>query len=949
MVTARCVNIGTRHPWILVWAALAMLAGRCAAQQEQMIAGFESDAELRDWELSAAGTELVSTGATQGQNALQLEFDPQGRWYPVTLFWNRVIRDWSPWDALIVDVYNPMDRPVSGALLVADQAWADGGRSYWNRHNSATTFAPGQGRWVIPVRGLYRGEAGSRNNDIKRDIDIDQIIRLDLNFGSKGESGRIIVDNIRFVKVDRPDDVWAFDFGPPSQAVMLGWREVSNATGYAPELGYGWGPTGGKPWDGAARDTTFGPMLTRDFCQAGGYNFHVDVPRGRYSVLVIYENSGYWGGEQALHTRRSISVDGQVVYDEQRPDGASTPLYRFEDTEPIGVDLWDTYMAAELARPVRFETTAGDAGLTLHFEADVPWGSKVSALSLHRADDAQAAAWLEGQLSALADEFRAQAVCLDPEPQAFDAPAGWSERGLVAWPVSLDEDIAPHVTPTRPPAPDALRLSADAVRGEYEPVCLAVRPLRDLGECTVVLEAPAAEGISADARAVWYNTSRGFGTIAYHVSPHTLRPVASIDMPADVTREFVVTFSVGENAMPGEHQGTLRLVGPDGAELLTVPITLTVHDVLLGRETDFLMGFFGLLPPERLLPGDAAAETLEQSLDALREHGMNALCGGPSWRLTGWDNGRPRVDFGGVDDFFALCRAHGFDRPILGYGGLRFAGLHQGYQKGDVGEKVEQESGLDYQTALMRAWGAVDEHARANDWPTILYGMCDETRVADIARRELEFMQMMARVSERFPRTVRTSGSYSVHFRERPTDESDLLLWHQRFFEALDISSLNNHDQTVIDEAARLGKQVHIYNQGRTRHSFGLYQWSEYCRGVRARWQWHFNILHGYQFFDLDGREPDTAMVCYGREGLYPTIHFERCREGAEDFYLYQTLRNATDANAATGRNAAATAAARALLERMTGPVALNQRTPPDGYNAHALKLQVVAALKELQ
>jgi hypothetical protein len=53
-----------------------------------------------------------------------------------------------------------------------------------------------------------------------------------------------------------------------------------------------------------------------------------------------------------------------------------------------------------------------------------------------------------------------------------------------------------------------------------------------------------------------------------------------------------------------------------------------------------------------------------------------------------------------------------------------------------------------------------------------------------------------------------------------------------------------------MEEARRLGKAVHIYNQGRTRYSFGMYQWSEYRKGVQARTEWHLNILHGYQFFD---------------------------------------------------------------------------------------------------
>lgn len=923
-----------------------VVTATCSPAREQLISSFESEAELARWQITAREARLVEDHATHGNRALELTFDPAARWNASTLFWNNPPRDWSAWDALIVDVYNPMDRPVPGALLIADQAWADTGRSYWNRHNSNVTFAPGPGRWVIPVRGLYRGEAGSRNNDIKRDIDVDQIVRVDLNFGTQGDTGRIIVDYIRFVAVDRPASVHAFDFGPPSQPVMPGWTAVSHGSAYDPETGYGWGPRGGTPWDGAARDTTFGTMLTRDFCEAGGYSFTVRVPAARYEVLVIYENSGYWGGEQAVHSERTIGVDGRIVWREERPDGPATALYRFEDVEPIGVDLWETYMAAELTKPVRFSAEAGDDGLTLHFEADQTWGSKVSALAVHRAGDDEAAAWLAEQMAALEDEFRANAVSLDPVPAQFDVPEAWRQRRLVAWPVSISETVNPHSTPQELQPPDALMLTADAVRGEYEPVSVALRPLTDLGECAIELEGPVAEGVTAETRVVWYNTSRGFGTIAYRVQPHTLRLQDSVELPAGITRQVVVTFRVAREARPGRHEATLRLTAPDGAELLSVPIGLAVHDVALSRETEFLMGFFGLMPPTRLLPGSASEGALAASLVMLREHGMNALSGGPSWRLTGWEGGRPQVDFGAVDEFFATCRRHGFERPINGYGGLRFSGLHDRYVKGATGQRVEQESGLDYPTALMRAWEVTHEHARANDWPTIFYAMCDETRVADVARNELEFMRMMADVSARFPETVRTSGSYSVHFRSRPVDESDLLLWHQRFFEALDISSLNNHDESVMAEAERLGKEIHIYNQGRDRYTFGLYQWSEFQAGVAARWQWHFNILHGYQFFDLDGREPDNAMVAYGRDELYPTIHFERCREGAEDFYLYQTLADAIAANEGAGRKPRETAAARDLLQSATRSVALNQRRPPDDFDPIRFKREVIAALE---
>jgi len=929
---------------------VAFLSAAADAQETLLLCDFEDKAAIKAWEFRSGTPRLVTKGVTQGQRALEITFDPKGQYYSGYIYWRRVRRDWSAYDALVLDVFNPGEQPVVGYVLVADQAWVDKGRRYWNRHNAHTTFAPGQTRWVIPVRGLYRGEAGSRNNDIKRNIDPDRIVRVDFGFGRRGSAGRIIIDNLRLVKAGKPEGVWAFDFGPPSQSLMLGWTAVTHNTAYTKQRGYGWGPRGGTPWNGAARDTTFGTMLLQDFCEAGGYNFHVDVPPGRYKVTVFYENCGYWGGEQARHRERRILVGGKVVWREARPDGPAHALYRFEGVEPIGVDMWDTYMKDEIAKPAVFEADAGNDGLTLRFEADRVWGSKVAGIAVHRADDAKAAKWLADQLDALAKEFRSKAVCLDKPPPKFEVPPAWEKLEFVAWPVRLEDEVTPNsLPPANLKGPEELAMSLLAVPGETEAVCLAVRPARDL-TCRYGVAADSIADLKAlfRFRVAHYNTSRGFGSIAYRVRPHTLRPMPDpLTLPKDVTRELIVKVRVSIAARPGTYRTAIVIASERGRLLLRVPVELTIGSVKVDRETDYLMGFFGLMPPG-LIPDEQRWDVLDKTLAMLRDYGMNAVSGGPSWTLKGWKNGQPIIDFGEMDRFFALLRKHGFDKGINGYGGLRFRGLHDRYQKGRTGARVEKESGLPYPEAVMRAWRAVDRHAREKGWPTIFYAMCDETRVRDVAERELAFMNMMGKVTAAFPRTVRASGSYSVHFNKRPTDKNDLLYWHQRFFEALDISSLNLHDPSVMAEARKLGKEIHIYNQGRTRYSFGLYQWSEYRKGVRARWQWHLNILHGYQFFDLDGREPDTAMICYGRKGIYPTIHFERCREGAEDFYLYNTLWKLIERKRRQGQETAAVRAAAALLESATSKVRLNQRRRPDWFDPDAFKAKVIAAIESL-
>jgi len=320
-----------------------------AGERVERLCDWERPEDLKAWDFTAGEARLVAEGATHGRRALEIRFDPRGQYRPAYMYWRRVRRNWSAFDALVLDVHNPSDEPMAGYVLIADRAWADKGKTYWNRHNGGRVFGPGRTRWVIPVGGLYRGEAGSRNNDIRRNIDADQIVRVDFGFGRKGATGRVVIDNLRLVKVARPVGLWALDFGPPDQQVMLGWTGVSHATAYTKARGFGWGPKRGHPWDGAARDTTFGPPLLRDFCASRGYRFRVDVPPGRYRAVLIYENAGYWGGEQARHRVRRVRVGGRTVHEERRPDGAAHALHRFEEVEPVGVDLWDTYMAAELA------------------------------------------------------------------------------------------------------------------------------------------------------------------------------------------------------------------------------------------------------------------------------------------------------------------------------------------------------------------------------------------------------------------------------------------------------------------------------------------------------------------------------------------------------------------------------------------------------------------------
>ncbi len=697
----------TRAQILIACCLIAVFSGTAHGQQEKLLCGFEGTAPPNTFEYNTGQPRLVREGVTQGETALELTFDTSSKSWGAYLVSFRLPRDWSEFDALQLNVLNANDTPMPASVLIADKAWQESGGTYWNRHNGGRTFPPGRTTWTLPLNGLYRGEAGSRNNDIKRNIDPDSIVRLDFGFGKQGTSGRVIIDNLRLVKNQVPQRLWAFDFGPDSQSLMLGWTPISSSTAYTAQAGFGWGPRGGTPWPGSARDTTFGTALLQDFCEAGGYNFHIDTPPGSYDVTVIYENSGYWGGEQARHSRRRILANGREAWNEQRPDGPAHALFRFEQLEPINVDIWDAYMQTELAQPVRFPVVCGNDGLTLRFEADRSWGSKLAALAVVPQGDSQAAQWLEKQLQSVAEEFRGQAICLDPPAKPIEVPARWQAAGLLAWQVQIEDELSPNAMPAGPgqlaDTPATLAISQTAVRDEYEPFCLAVRPLRDLGNCRLELAPFQGPGpLPAEVQVVWYNTSRGFGTIAYRIQPHSVRSASQVNLPRDVTRQLIVTVRTSADTAPGQYRAELRVRDAADQVVLRVRLQLDVRPVVLNRQTEYQMGFFGLMPPGNF-DERQRWQVLEQTLVLLREHGMNAVSGGPSWTLKGWPGGKPDIDFGELDRFFALLRKQGFVGPVNGYGGLRFGGLHDQYTVGQTGARVARDSGLPFGEALVRS------------------------------------------------------------------------------------------------------------------------------------------------------------------------------------------------------------------------------------------------------
>ncbi|MCY3020861.1 MAG: hypothetical protein NTW87_17735 [Planctomycetota bacterium] len=914
-----------------------------AAQDTKLLLDFEDEKDVKLWEFKKSKPELVADHATHGQKCLKIAPDE----YMVSF---RLPKDWSGYDSLDLDVFVDGDGPVAGYLFVGDEQWKNTkGGTYWNRHNGGFNLKPGANTVSIPVNGLYRGEAGSRGNDLKSNIDPKQIVRMDLGFTPKAAARAIFIDYMRLVKESRPAGILAFDFGPPSQVLSPGftaitWNTVYGQGGATAGLRRAtWGPN-------SARDDTFPTRLYQDFVALDDNEFVCDAPNGKCHVWLVFDDLGYWGGEQTHCSKRSIECAGTTAWSEER--SPADYLFHFETVEPKpGDSVWDLYMKYLFA-PKRFEATAADGKLSLRFKGDAPWSCRVAGMIAY--PDAQKA---EGDkfVTEIEDrnrkEFEARAAYLGPKEDSRGTPNTSEERVGRSKAFSLEEDISvasvieKGVLLNGDQANPKAQLYRVAARGQRISFTFAIRPEQEPLESEVHSKAGDMVGPSGripasrvDLRYVHHATHRGFNDIAYTIGPETLRRIqgSGLRLQPHFTRQFWVTVDVPLDAKPGTYACQLVVSQDKLAAYFTLAIE--VLDLTLD-EPDFLMGFYGFHIPNEL-PAERKKTAMRELFTVLKQNGMNSVSGGPGIKFSGFDDaGKPKLDFADCDEFFKTYKECGFTKPVVAYGGPGMVqGLHDGYVVGETGRNWEKKTGKPFGELLKIVWGAVKEHAEKEGWPPIYYEFNDEPRVVEVAKEQLALQKLYR---EHAP-WVKIGGSYSLRWDTNDPLESTL----QETFKTFVWSALNAHTQVDLDKTKEFGRELQIYNQGVTRYSFGAYQWAEYRKGVTGRMQWHLLALHGYQFFDLDGREPDTAMINWGRNEIIPTLRLARCREGADDFRFAVTLWNMAQKK----KDAPEGKAAIAFLDDVSAKIGVGQNERPKGFmDDETFRNTCIEHIKKLQ
>jgi len=648
--------------------------------------------------------------------------------------------------------------------------------------------------------------------------------------------------------------------------------------------GRGYGLKNARIW--RAFDALQPDPLYQDFICIESGGLAVDVPNGKYRVLVNMDSpSGFWG-EYQVYRKRAILAEGKpVAVDTMEFDAFKKKYFRFWNVEDLPTaNTFDKYQKAYFQEKT-FDVDVSDGQLNIDFQGE-NWGCSVSAVVIFPLEKAAAGEkflkYVEQKRRFYFDNYFKRVLHRatgDPlRPTAAD-----QQRGYVVFTRDYMQDVYYNDTPLREEI--GKPLLGEAFAGEYEPLTLAVVPLKDLGKVTVTagdLSGPAGKipAAAIDVGFVSYRISRVTmeGSV-YTISPRLIMPSNVVDMPRDITRRFWLTLKTPPDAQPGVYQGTIT-IRPQQGDATAVPVEFRVRKGTLDP-LDIPAGPWGYTIGIPWYGDDPAAAAYNQdmaakSLRKMREYGFTAFSGMPVIHYKGFKDGKPVLDFSAADGPMKMAKDLGF-LAVTSYG-MGVTGFNAYYQ--DTAQ-MKAAGFEDYSEFVKAVYTEMQKHAQQQGWIAVYYNLGDEPIGEDLVRAA-ENAEAYRKAFPQGPPLFTAASSFSGNNREDP---------HFRLSKALHVANWNGHDEASVSLLHQAGGDWAFYNGG-NRWTFGTYMYKAARQfGMKFRVSWHWNAVAGDPYYALDCREDDYAWCNASPEGqLIPAIHFEQLRQGLGDYRRLLTL-----------------------------------------------------------
>lgn len=718
-----------------------------------------------------------------------------------------------------------------------------------------------------------------------------------------------------------PNGVWQFDFGGDASPGEKGFIRVLPTSKHSPGSFYGCirGKGRPKPFDQnrrVIRDSLILDDVTRDGIY-GGNAFRIDLPDGRYQVVVLTGQYSRPGANRPdSHFRAyTIKASQAVLYEQDdavetfyHPDGRYFHNYH-RDWHP-DVDLYAENIARWIPFGESVVTVTGGA-LTIVASSYAP----INALWVFPEGNANGHAAVDAFRAKQEAAFNNQYPYLPEEPEHAipRLPADVKASGVVLYVNDSFEDLRPGARPIARDLGRPLRLCAS--RGEREAGVIGVVPLRDIAG-PVELEATDLTGADGaripasafDIRYVRYGEYPVTG--GYVVKPHFLVPWRPDRMEQDIARWFWVDLHTPADAKPGFYDAVLTLTASGVKATLPVqvrvlPLELPMSRLYAGVYAGNLGGtVFRHFRTMRKLPYDLMRNVMRTRMEFYAAQGFTGLYDSLPWYPLDYKDGKVTVNEETWDwylDVFETAKSiPNFRERIFCYylGGPQLFPKCPNYLSIRKADRMKlddiqfSDAAVEEMTAMVQEFY---KRVRARDLPEVTFYVFDElgNHGARGARWGREMLKALNRCKEATPGGFRTCVSTlrcSVAREYLP--HADIVMPNSAY----------PVTPETIEELRTNGCTLGLYNMGASRFSYGFYPWRV---NAYTRAQWSFS-------YDGDSRDPYVALPAgarYSCDSRYtpdwqvlPSIGMLRQREGVDDYRYVQLLEDRLKAVGTAGK-----------------------------------------------
>ncbi len=441
-----------------------------------------------------------------------------------------------------------------------------------------------------------------------------------------------------------------------------------------------------------------------------------------------------------------------------------------------------------------------------------------------------------------------------------------------------------------------------AAPGEYESVSFAVRPDESVAEMFINAGPLVGARGTIPAERVRVRSVEGFHGGELDILMDLGGPW---NMPALRRELFWVTVHVPEDAAPGKYKGRITVtskgkpIGGLDVELEVLPIEL--------EEPPFALGFNYSNPHD--------AQVMAVHLRDMREHGMTTVAPLSGFHLPIFDE-----DTSELGEFIEAYKAAGFTKPIYFVTPATLCSALAGF--GPVDSAM-------FQRAYLRTMRLLQAEVEKHGVP-VIFSIADE--LTNKALPGIRFGEKLAKLCfEELP-DICTASDMNGYLEVVTMAPYLNIAAFNNGWDGIDGHNKGRrlvNRQFLTQELPKTGAIPWFVNTGRGRFPFGFFFWKMTKYGVRGKVEWYYNLQNNAR----------GSVVRTRGTTVWPTLTYERSREGVDDLKYMCKLESLIARAKDTGKARAEARRAEDLVQRIAAAIIDNwtaytqggEEFPPEG------------------